>query len=299
MKNILLTGVNGFLGSNFKSGFNGERVFGLDIRDADINCNIAEKVPQLNEAYDLVVHCAGKAHMIPKTDQEGKDFFKVNHQGTVNLCEGLISSGKLPKCFVLISTVSVYGKEYGTEITESTPLDGDTPYALSKIEAETFVSKWAIENKVNYLVLRLPLIVAENPPGNLGKMIAAIKKNRFLLIDKGQAKKSMVAAKDLPSLILRNMHKSGVFNLTDRVHPSFKEIEGIITLRTKSKNSIIIPLIVAKWLALIGDVFPFFPFNKLILQKMTMDLTFDDKKARNELDWNPTSVKKILSELKY
>ncbi len=299
MNKILLTGINGFLGGVLKSGFDNHKVTGLDIAKADINCDIASKTPSLIENYDLVVHCAGKAHMVPKTIEEREDFFKVNYQGTVNLCKGLESSGNLPKCFLLISTVSVYGREFGTDISESTALDGVTPYALSKIEAEKFVVKWCGENNVNYLILRLPLIVGENPPGNLGKMIRAIQKGRFLLIDHGRARKSMIVATDLADLIMKNMDKSGVFNLTDGIHPSFKEVESIISQKTNSRKSRTLSLRTAKLLALLGEVVPFFPFNKLTLQKMTMDLTFDDSKARQELGWQPTSVKKVLSELNY
>lgn len=44
--------------------------------------NIAREVPELYERYDIVLHAAGKAHSIPKTDAERQAFFDVNLQGT-------------------------------------------------------------------------------------------------------------------------------------------------------------------------------------------------------------------------
>lgn len=50
-----------------------------------ISVNIAKEVPELHERYDIVLHAAGKAHSIPKTDAERQAFFDVNLQGTKNL----------------------------------------------------------------------------------------------------------------------------------------------------------------------------------------------------------------------
>ena len=46
----------------------------------------------------------------------------------MNLCKALEKAG-IPKALVFISTVAVYGCEYGDLITEEYPLDGTTPYA--------------------------------------------------------------------------------------------------------------------------------------------------------------------------
>lgn len=298
-KSILITGAKGFLGGIFHKALSDHRITELDLKSADINADLGVEVPSITEKFDVVIHCAGKAHVIPKTRAEEEDFFRVNLNGTKNLCAGLDRETAYPQCFVFISTVSVYGLEVGQEIKESCPLKGDTPYALSKIQAEEFIRGWARKNNVNYLILRLPLIVGGQPPGNLGKMIAAIKKRHFLQVNGGRALKSMVVAKDLPAVVISNLHKSGTFNLTDGHHPSFKEIEDTIAKALKVKKSLNLPLPLAKLLSLIGQVFSFFPFNKAVLKKMTLDLTFDDKKAVEELNWRPSSAIETLSRLDY
>lgn len=298
MAKLLLTGINGFLGKVLKSELNGHRVIGLDRSGTDINCDISKDVPVLAELYDIVIHCAGKAHFIPKNQTESDSFFQVNFEGTKRVCEALENSVSKPKCFVLISSVSVYGEDTGIDILESYPLKGNSPYAKSKIMAEEFVKNWCTSNNVNYLIFRLPLIVADNPPGNLGKMIEAIRNKRFFLVGNGEAKKSMIVARDLIPPILNNSDKSGVFNLSDGIHPSFAEVEQVIVEGLKVRPSRKLPHVLVKSIALIGDILPFFPLNTLVYRKMILDLTFNDEKARNELGWKPSSAIEELKKIK-
>ena len=55
----------------------------------DYTVNIAKEIPDLRERYDIVLHAAGKAHSVPKTEAEKQVFFDVNLQGTKNLCTAL------------------------------------------------------------------------------------------------------------------------------------------------------------------------------------------------------------------
>ena len=292
---VLLTGANGFLGKIISQGLQGHEVITSDLQCAAITCDLANAVPKLPESIDLVIHCAGKAHTLPKTDEEREVFFKVNYQGTVNLCKALDQAGSTPKSLVLISTVSVYGIESGSSIGEDAPLNGNSSYALSKILAEEYVKSWGEAHNTNILILRLPLVVGANPPGNLGKMISAITRGRFLLIGDGEARKSMVCATDLPELILRNTDKSGTFNLTDGIHPTLGQVELTIAEAGGYKRSPRIPAWFANYISIVGEFLPSFPLKREVFKKMTMDLTFDDQKARTELGWNPS---KSLTKLR-
>ena len=75
-----------------------------------------------------MLHACGKAHVVPKTEAEKQLFFDINYIGTIHLCNALEKVGT-PKALVFISTVAVYGCEFGELITEEHSLDGDTPYA--------------------------------------------------------------------------------------------------------------------------------------------------------------------------
>lgn len=287
--NILLTGANGFLGSYIKKAFSTDALTTLGLAGCDITSNLSEEVPEFKNTFDMVVHAAAKAHIVPRSPQESEDFFKVNVQGTRNLLIALEHIGKLPATLVFISTVAVYGVDTGNMIDETAPLSGGTPYAVSKIKAEELLRNWGAQNKVNILILRLPLLVGENPPGNLGSMIKAIKKGYYFRIGDGSARRSMVLAEDIAQFIAGSAGYNGTYNLTDGYHPSFKEIEEVIAAQT-GKRIKAIPAFLANAVAKAGDFIPGFPLNTNKLSKLTQSLTFSDAKAREKLGWNPRKV---------
>ena len=124
MRKLLFTGASGFLGYNIRPIL--EKTYdihtiGLTDND-DFKINMAKEVPPINLHYDVVLHAAGKAHTVPKTEAEKQVFYDVNYQGTVNLCNAL-ENAAVPKALVFISTVAVYGCEFGELITEEHPLN--------------------------------------------------------------------------------------------------------------------------------------------------------------------------------
>lgn len=285
--NIIVTGGTGFVGKILVSGFEDNVItLGRSI-DNSIVCDLSKQIPEIPSNTNIIIHNAGKAHFVPKTSIEENEFFEINTNGTKNLLKGIDNSGSKLRQLVYISTVAVYGLENGDNIDEQFPLIGDSPYALSKIQAEELVTNWGAENHVPVLIFRLPLIVGENPPGNLGKMIYAIKSGRYLSINRGRAKRSVVLAEDITICIKENIGKYGIYNLTDGIHPSFKEIEKTIVDQLGLKSPKNLPDIFAKILCFIGDRFSKFPFNSNLYSKMAYDLTFSDLKARRELNWKP------------
>ena len=290
--NILVTGANGFLGRCVVEELRKDYlVASLSRKNSDYNYDLTKAVPTLGAYFDYVIHIAGKAHVVPKNESEEKEFFEVNVDGTINLLKSLEENP--PKTFVFISTVAVYGKEFGEMIDENTPLNGETAYAKSKILAETEVIKFGRKYKTGVVILRLPLVIGKSPKGNLKLLIKAIKKGYYFRIGKGDAKRSMVAAKDITKLLATLYGKEGIYNITDRRHPSFKEIDTAIS-SFYGKKIKVLPEIFIKILAKIGDVIPLFPFNSYKYQKMTSSLTFLDDKAVKELNWSPQDAIKSI-----
>ncbi|CAM3021553.1 NAD-dependent epimerase/dehydratase family protein [Flavobacterium succinicans] len=198
---VLLTGVTGFLGKSLLDCLSGSfTIYGLSRSGRDYQCALEEDIPVFNQKFDLVIHAAGKAHSIPKTKEEKKEFYDINVVGTQNLLMGLEVSG-VPKQLVFISSVSVYGKDQGVNIKEDSSLAAKEAYGLSKIEAEVMVMEWCEKHSVVCTVLRLPLLVGVNPPGNLGAMIKGISKGYYFNIGGGKAKKSMVLVEDVAAFI--------------------------------------------------------------------------------------------------
>ena len=290
--NILITGSNGFLGTVLlKTLQETNNVFKLNRSNSDYNINLECDQILFNESFDLVIHAAGKAHSVPKTSLDKQVFFDVNLKGTKNLLKGLEESQSLPKAFVLISSVAVYGRIGGVNIPEESPLIAQDPYGLSKILTEQIVLDWCKLNNVVCTILRLPLLAGANPPGNLGEMIKGINKGYYFNIAGGRAQKSMVLASDVAECILKVSEIGGTYNLTDDYHPTFSELSRIISLQLGKKFVPNMPLFFAKFLAKIGDfIGDKFPLNSNKLSKIMSPLTFDDSKARKAFGWNPSPV---------
>ena len=292
--NLLFTGASGFLGYNvlplLKRNYSVETI-GLTSQD-DYIVNLAAEIPKLAGKYDVILHVAGKAHSLPKTEAEKRLFFDVNLQGTKNLCTALEQSG-IPKSFIFISTVAVYGCDSGENITEEYPLNGTTPYALSKIKAEKYLEEWCAMHNVKLSILRPSLIAGPNPPGNLGAMIHGIKSGKYLSIAGGKAQKSVLMVQDIANLVPLLIEKGGIYNVCDSYQPSFRELEMVICKQLNKKLPLSIPYWFAKSMAVFGDCFgEKAPINSLKLRKITHSLTFSNEKAMRELGWKPMNVLK-------
>ena len=288
---IIITGASGFLGKIILQYYpENHHIITVGLKNSDsVKCDLAETIPKLPQSQ-LVIHAAGKAHTVPKSKQEKEMFFKVNLQGTINLLKGLEQCENLPVAIVFISTVAVYGLAKGENIDENYPLNGFTPYALSKIEAEKVLLDWCNKNKVKITILRLPLVAGPNPPGNLGAIIRAIKNGYYFRVGDGSARRSLVLAEDVAQIIEKIVEYGGVYNLTDGHHPSFKETELCIAKQLNRTYIPSIPYDLTKVLAKIGDYIPFSPLDSNRLFKIISTLTFSDEKARRIIGWNPKSV---------
>lgn len=293
MESLLFTGASGFLGCNIlpilSKQYSTVTTLG-HLPSDDLTVDLSKNVPELKNHYDIVLHAAGKAHVVPRTPAEEKLFYDINFEGTKNLCKALENVGA-PRSLIFISTVAVYGCESGELITETHPLLGTTPYAKSKIMAEEFLTNWCKVHNVVLTILRPSLLAGINPPGNLGDMIRGIEKGIYVNIAGGQVQKSILMADDIAALLELAKDKGGIYNVCDSAQPSFGELSQLIAKQLGKQKPISVPYWFAKFLAIVGDmVGKRFPINSLRLSKLTQSLTFSNKKAIEQLNWQPMSV---------
>lgn len=292
--NILITGSTGFLGKALVKEHSRFNVFTLNRTNGNYHCDLSNTIPVFTDSFDIVIHNAGKAHSIPTSNEQKEEFFQVNVNGTTNLLKAL--EVNIPKRFIFISSVSVYGRSQGELITEECGLDANDPYGLSKIEAEKIIKNWCNQKNVICSILRLPLVVGPNPPGNLGAMINSIRKGYYFNIDGGKAKKSMVLAEDVAKFILKASEVGGEFNLSDGYHPSFKELSSCISIQIKKPQPLNLNIWFAKLIGFLGDIRGDGAIvNTKKINKIITNLTFDDSKARAKFGWDP---KPVLKEFK-
>lgn len=292
MEKLLFTGGTGFLGTNVKPILDKTyEVTTIGITDLDmIKANLVTGVPDLPEHYEVVLHAAGKAHIYPKTKEEVQSFYDVNFQATINLCKALEKIG-VPKSFIFISTLDVYGLSVGDGIDETYPNNPISHYAISKFQAEEYLRKWANVNGVTLGVLRPSLMTGPNPPGNLKAMINGIKKGYYVNISGGHTRKSLMMIQDIAYLVPKIEDIGGTYNVCDNRHPSYRELSICISKQLGKKYyPISIPYWLAWCMAKIGDLVGVLPIDSHRLEQLTKSNTYSNEKARKTLGWEPLDV---------
>ena len=101
-------------------------------------------------AWDYVIHAAGATK---SRTREG--FFRTNTDGTRHLVEALRAEGMMPRRFVFVSSLSIFGaireQQPYTEITDADTPRPNTAYGESKLAAEQWLRR---QSDVPWVILR-------------------------------------------------------------------------------------------------------------------------------------------------
>ena len=246
--NYFITGASGFLGKQIEYYFKSNAIKFV----APDRKNLFKYLCKSTD-IDILIHCAGKAHSFKDPDHL---YFDSNVKLTKKITESISTNNIALNTFVFISSVAVYGLEKGSNLNEDTYLKSSSPYATSKKLAEDHLLLWAKSNHVNLVILRLPLIFGENPPGNLGAMAKAICNGYYFRISDGCARRSMVHVKQLSQFIPSLLGKNGIFHLTDGHHPTYAEVEDFYANKF-NKTIYSLPFLLLKFISFFGDFIPF------------------------------------------
>jgi nucleoside-diphosphate-sugar epimerase len=142
---ILVTGANGFIGKKLlKSLKKKYNVIGVDIEGTDIvSCDLT-KLSDLHNLFtqyspEIIIHLAA----ISSTGQSFQNVIMtqlVNFMGTVNLLEVAQNMNTNLQYFIFASSAEVYGGIHHDVYTENSLPRATSPYASSKVSAESFVN---------------------------------------------------------------------------------------------------------------------------------------------------------------
>lgn len=141
---------------------------------------------------EVVFHLAAKVHAPPGTP--AAEFQRVNVDGTGHVIAAALENSV--KSLIFFSTVAVY-TESDEVFDESSPTAPVTVYGASKLAAEKLVLDAEAANGIKATVLRLPVVYGARDRGNVGKLIAAIQRGRYVVIGDGANLKSMVAVENV------------------------------------------------------------------------------------------------------
>ena len=189
MKNVLITGGAGFIGSHvvrlFVNKYPNYNIINLDkltyagnlenLKDVKDKLNYTfvkadicdyEEMEKLfiNFEIDSVIHLAAESH-VDRSIKDPFSFAKTNVMGTLSLLQAARNRWKdnfKDKIFYHVSTDEVYGslEEGGGFFTEETSYDPHSPYAASKASSDHFVRSF-------HDTYRLPIVIS-NCSNNYG-----------------------------------------------------------------------------------------------------------------------------------
>lgn len=173
-RSVLVTGAGGFIGGHLVARLvrDGARVRGLvrynsrnergtlDWLEPDLIAEVdvvlgelrdIESVQRAVEGTEVVLHL-GAQIAIPYSYVNPRDFFEVNVLGTLNVAQAALRAGC--QRVVHTSTSEVYGTAREIPITETHPLEPQSPYAASKVAADKLMDAWHRSYELPVTVLR-------------------------------------------------------------------------------------------------------------------------------------------------
>ena len=295
MRNLLITGANGFVGSNALSYFHGKyNIIAVSRVSPKIPCKWIKfditnfeflKQEILLSKPDFILHCASIAHKkIDKKFYLKKECHLVNIEFTKLLIDCCIKNKT--ERFIYLSSIGVMALSNRHMINESTKVSKDNLYSFYKFESEALIKNKLQKNNVFWTILRPPIIYGPNPPGNLRLLKFAIDFNLPLIVEKNGLRRSFLGIENLLSSIekiinINNGNKTYV--ISDDQTINFKELIQIISSARK-KDALIInfPKIIYRfftYLPILGKKFKILSNEKCYV----IDNTF----IKKDLDWKP------------
>ena len=299
MKNILVTGGAGYIGSHIVEELVKKNFLKIFIVDdlstghkrlinkkatfikANINKTQLIKKIILKNKIDTIIHLAAKT-IVTESEKKPKLYYKANVLGTSSLLDAAKNS--LVKNFLFSSTAAVYGSKirYVNEKSKTLP---DSVYGKTKLQAEDLVKR---NFKKNYIILRYFNVVGASPSKKIGLInkYGQLFKNFALEILKNKPKLS-VYGKDYNT-------KDGTC-IRDFIHVSdLADIHLKVLLKaSKDNKSVILNCGYGKGFSVLEvvDNFKKFSKNKVIVKF--------EKRRKAEIVESVANVTKLKKYLKW
>jgi nucleoside-diphosphate-sugar epimerase len=152
-----------------------------------ISCDIRNPIqPQMPEVCPNWIFNFAAVHREP--GHAKNEYFDTNIPGARNVC-GFAEQTSCTN-ILFTSSIAVYGPTNGPT-TESSPLYPVTPYGISKLAAELIHEAWWRSNASQRLYICRPGVVyGPGDPGNILRMIRAVKKGYFIFPGSKHLRKS-------------------------------------------------------------------------------------------------------------
>jgi nucleoside-diphosphate-sugar epimerase len=241
---ITIIGGSGFVGSFLIKELQDYKVGNLDKNSSPFYDNITIngdirnldeiKIPEGTET--IVLLAAEHRDDVSPTSL----YYDVNVQGTKNVLKAMNNSGV--KNIIFTSSVAIYGLNK-TNPDEKHPEDPFNHYGKSKWQAELVIKEWYDNDPSgkSITIVRPTVIFGERNRGNVYNLLKQISSGKFMMIGKGENKKSMAYVGNIVALIKNRLEKSEpgyhIFNYADKPDFSMTELTQLIEKKMNIKLS--------------------------------------------------------------
>lgn len=262
VKSVTTIGGSGFIGSYLLDNLlaNDFKVTNIDKQVSEAHRNISrvadirnvEALTETLEMSDWLIHMAAEhADNVTPTSL----YYDVNVDGARNVID--VAEQKGIRKILFTSTVAVYGLNKQNP-TEHSPKDPYNHYGKSKHLAEEIFINWYNEKpQERSLVIIRPTVVFG--PGNIGNvynLLHQIATNKFLMIGKGNNKKSMSYVENVSAFICycikNDLQGYNLFNYADKPDLTTKELVAQAEIALGKKT---IPLRIPYSIGIMGGYF--------------------------------------------
>ena len=301
--NILVTGANGFIGSNLcktleSANFNvralvrraqppvtGHQVV-LDL----VECLRADTVKQITTDINAIVHTIGLTHEKARDVTSGRSQYRaVNVETSLRLADAAVDNNV--RLFVYLSSVKAVGESTPkttddrlVPFSDSTDPHPQGEYGRSKYEAEQLLTERLKGTKTRLVILRPPLVYGTGQKGNMRKLFDLVHRRVPLPVAGIQNARSIISVENLCDAILtvliRPRDSDKPYFITDSTLSTEELVEGIAEALDMSTRLFPCPIHVLKLMAaIIGKA------NDI--DKIIGSLVLDDQRFRADYNWKP------------
>lgn len=154
---ILVSGANGFIGTNLASYLEGRGhdIIRVDLKVGDCVGDIADANFVLETLargeFDSVVHLAAIADVRACID-DPYSCYRINAFGTLNMLE--LAIRKQVRRFIYSSSANVYGVPAKVPVEEAAQFNPRTPYDHSKVLSEVMIQSYGRHKALPFVILR-------------------------------------------------------------------------------------------------------------------------------------------------
>jgi nucleoside-diphosphate-sugar epimerase len=298
MKNVLITGASGFVGTHLKTvlanqGYNViscSRKYTQDANWRPYPSSEYDQWEDILDGVDVVVHLAGIAHnsRVVREDFETANLLEVKR---------LVTAAKKSKVEHLIfaSTIAVFGESASDPLRESDVPNPKTDYAKTKLAAERALKDELEESHVKYTILRPPMIYGPNAKGNFKKLAEVVSNGTPMPLSLVKNRRTFLGIQNfcdfISSIILNEKSYNQIFHVAEE--PSISTADLIREIgKARGRKAILFPVptgVLRFGLSLAG--------KGEMASKLLDDFEVDGSKARSVLGWEaPYSLQDGLKD---